>query len=80
MSSTANQFLPDLWVAIDKVCHYSNSLNKVLRILALVIRGWKLRSEGKPITAQNISDPIPHDMVVAEKLLQLTAMPETASA
>ena len=80
MSSTANQFLPDLWVSIDKVCHYSNSLNKVLRILALVIRGWKLRSEGKPITAQNISDPIPHDMVVAEELLQLTAMPETASA
>ena len=72
--------MPALWTAISDVCHYSNSLKKVMRIIALVIRGWKLKSVGKVITAEEISYPSACDMNKAEKLIQLSAMPETASA
>ena len=42
--------------------------------------GWKLKREKKVVTADLISDFTAHDLSMAEKLVQLTAMPETASA
>ena len=33
--------VPDLWAAVEKVSHYSNNIKKVIRILAMVLNGWR---------------------------------------
>ena len=41
-ASKSDHPVPDLWVAVERVSHYSNNIKKVVRILAMVIKGWKL--------------------------------------
>ena len=66
----------DAWDAITRVLEYSNSLNKVKSILARVVRCWKL---GKtPEMASK--DPIATELLQAERLVLVSAMPETHSA
>ena len=72
--------LPDLWLDIQQVIHYSNSFDKVLRILARLISIWSLKSLSETPTSENIGEPTSTKLVSAERLLLLSAMPDTASA
>ena len=72
--------LPDLWLAVMGVMNYSNSLGKVMRILARVIAGWKLRSNGEWPSRESIEAISPSNLEEAEKLVLISAMPETANA
>ena len=47
---------PDLWAAVQRVLLYSNSFAKVKRILALVIKGWKMKAADETLTADTIGD------------------------
>ena len=40
-----HSFLRDLWSAELRFIEYSDNLDNVLRILAMVIAGWKLKSK-----------------------------------
>ena len=71
---------PDLWGAVERVSNYSNNIQKVIRILAMVIKGWRLKSRNIAPTAEAVDNPVAADLVAAERLLLLSAMPETASA
>ena len=71
---------PRLWTAIEGVLNYSNSFEKVRRILARVIRGWKLRAKGQPLSPASIGEPRSEDLITAERLILLSAMPLTAQA
>lgn len=79
-TGTTDVTQPDLWTAVERVSQYSNSLNKVLRILAMVIRGWKLKSRKENLTTEAVDNATAVDMEAAERLLLLSAMPETSSA
>ena len=72
--------LPDLWLAIQRVSQYSNNFDKVVRILARLVRIWKLRKDDEIPTKENVGDPTANNIETAEKLLLLSAMPDTASA
>ena len=65
-----------MWDAIVEVLNYSNSLKKVLSILASVSRCWKL---GKSLDIAS-QDPVASELQVAEKLVLLSAMPDTFTA
>ena len=82
LSSAAAKFgsLPDLWVAIQNIIQYSNSLDKVLRILARVMVGWGMKSDDKVPTKEALDVITADKLESAEKLLLLTAMPDTVSA
>ena len=67
---------PNVWDAIVKVLHYSNSLKKVLSILARVAKCWKL---GKTLEIACL-DPTSSELQVAEQLVLLSAMPDTCTA
>ena len=71
---------PPLWSAIEETTFYSNSLQKVIRILAMVIRGWKMKSEMLLPTVKGVACIDSSDMQYAESLILLSAMPETYSA
>ena len=79
-SSVRDVPLPDLWHAVLRTIQYSNNLDKVLRILAMVIVGWKMKSEGHPPTKKGVEVISAVNLEAAEKLLLLSAMPETVSA
>ena len=72
--------LPDLWLAVMRVMKYSNNLSKVLRILAMVIAGWKLKSKGELLNRESVENISPFNLEAAEKLVLISAMPETATA
>ena len=59
--------------AVKRVTFYSNSLEKVKRILARVTRGWK---QGKSIDVLKL-DPIALELLEAERLILFSSMPET---
>ena len=71
---------PDLWSAVLRVTSYSNDIKKVLRILAMVIKGWGIKSRKEILSQDTVFPPTPDDIQTAEKLLLLSAMPETYSA
>ena len=71
---------PPLWSAIEETTFYSNSLQKVIRILAMVVRGWKMKSEVLLPTVKGVACIDSSDMQSAESLILLSAMPETYSA
>ena len=79
-SSVRDVPLPDLWHAVLRAIQYSNNLDKVLRILAMVIVGWKMKSEGHPPTKEGVEVISAGNLESAEKLFLLSAMPETVSA
>ena len=56
--------------------NYSNSIVKVKNILARVIRGWSVGKELSTISA----DPTPKKLQVADKMMLISAMPETVVA
>ena len=78
--NTDGSSLPKLWSAISNTLLYSNSILKVKRILARLIRGWRLKANGIQPSLENIGDPTAEDMQSAERLILLTAMPYTAQA
>ena len=82
MSSTLAPaaLLPDLWLAVKKASFYSNSLQKVLRILARLVKGWRMKSRKDILSPDTIGEPIAVEIHDAERLLLISAMPETASA
>ena len=67
---------PDLWKAVQRILNYSNNIVKVKRILARVIRCWKVSKTVKVVTP----DPTADELIEAESLLLVSAMVETASA
>ena len=67
---------PNVWDAVMRVLHYSNNIRKVKSILARVIRCWKL---GKTKEVADI-DPVATELQEAERLLLVSAMPETYTA
>ena len=75
-SSVISPKLPDLWDAINSTMNYSNSLNKVLNIISRLVRAWKL---GKTMEVVK-DDPKANELAIAERLVLLTAMPDTNSA
>ena len=44
-TSAAVCVLPEMWSAVVQVTEYSNSIKKVIRILARLVRGWKLKGQ-----------------------------------
>ena len=68
--------VPNVWDAVLKVMSYSNTFKKVLSILARVTRGWKL---GKTVEVAS-QDPVATELLLAERLVLLSAMPATFAA
>ena len=71
---------PDLWAAVQRILLYSNSLAKVKRILALVVKGWKIKAAKDILTVDTIGDAEANHLKQAEQLILLSAMPLTAAA
>ena len=80
LSKADSKSLPELWLSVQRVIHYSNNLMKVTRILARVLYGWKLKSMGTKVTADNVEEYSVLDLHAADRLILLSAMPETATA
>ena len=59
---------------------YSNSFEKVQRILARLIKGWSLKALSAPITIEALGEPTASELDQAERLMLLSAMPLTAIA
>ena len=74
--SKENSLFPAVWNLINDVIHYSNSILKVKNILARVVRGWSFGKEIDKISPAPTSD----ELMIAERLILLSAMPETALA
>ena len=79
-SRTTSITAPPIWTAIKGVAEFSNSIEKVKRILARLIKGWKLKSKHVANTLEVLGEPVAEELEVAEKLLLLSAMHETALA
>ena len=79
-SSALSSSLPDMWLAVQRVTQYSNSINKVIRILARLIKGWQMKSRREVPTVDNIGEPTANELESAERLLLLSAMPDTVNA
>ena len=58
--------LPDLWLAIQRVSQYSNNFDKVVRILARLVRIWKLRKDDEIPTKENVGDPTANNIETTE--------------
>ena len=71
---------PLLWKAVTRVLHYSDSIVKVIGILARLIKGWCQKSRGQTVTSESLGVSSPDELQAAERLLLLSAMPETATA
>ena len=71
---------PDLWKAVLDVIYYSDSIVKVVGILARLIKGWSLKGKNQDVTSKSLGDSTPEELKAAERLLLLSAMPETATA
>ena len=80
LSKADSKSLPELWLSVQRVIHYSNNLMKVLRILAIVLIGWKMKSMGNTVAAEKLEDYTALDLHAAERLVLLSAMPETVTA
>ena len=80
LSCAAGEESPLLWKAIIRAIHYSDSIVKVIGILARLIKGWSLKSKGGTVTIESLGDSSPEELLAAERLLLLSAMPETATA
>ena len=70
---------------LESIAHYSNSLNKVHRILARVIRGWSLKDVEKKITNPKAltliaKEPTADEISRAKNMLLIHAMSDTAEA
>ena len=75
-SSVQKDIFPDLWNAVERVLNYSNSIVMVKNILARMIRCWKGTKDVKTVSL----DPTAEELVQAERMLQVSAMPQTAAA
>ena len=71
---------PVLWTAVERVLFYSNSFEKVRRILARCIKGWSFKALGTLLTSATIGEPIASELEQAERLMLLAAMHHTAKA
>ena len=69
-----------LWTAVEKVMFYSNSFVKVKRIIARIIKGWSIRASDSPLTPTSLGEPAADELDQAERLMLLSAMPQTAKA
>ena len=77
---SAGEAYPQVWKSISQVIFYSDSIKKVIGILAKVIKGWSLKSKGLEITKELLALSTTDEINAAERLLLLSAMPETAAA
>ena len=68
--------LPDLWKAVQRILNYSNNIVLVKRILARVVRCWKVTKTVDVVSP----DPTAEELIEAEQLLLVSAMVETATA
>ena len=71
---------PLLWKAVTQVLFYSDSIVKVLGILARMIKGWSLKSKCHAVTAESLGVPNADELHTAERLLLMSAMPDTVTA
>ena len=71
---------PLLWTAILQVMNYSDSIVKVTGIPARLIKGWSMKSKYQTVTKETLGDSSPDEIKAAERLLLLSAMPDTATA
>ena len=71
---------PLLWSAIMRVMNYSDSIVKVTGILARLVKGWSMKSKSQALSKETIGDSSPEEIRTAERLLLLSAMPDTATA
>ena len=76
----SSKSLPELILSVQRIISYSNNLRKVLRILARVLIGWKTRCKGNTINKNVLDNITASDLQVAERMLLLSAMSDTASA
>ena len=65
-----------VWSRVLEVMEYSNSLHKVKRILARVLRGWRLGKSSDIVSC----DPVAAELDVAERMILMSAMPESFAA
>ena len=59
---------------------YSNSLKKVVRIIARIMKKWELSKAGIEVTKDALGDPSAADLEAAERIVLLSAMFETKNA
>ena len=72
--------LPKVWVNILNTLYYSNSMMKVKRILARLIKGWSMKANNQVLNHDTIGSPTADELLTAERLILLTAMPSTSQA
>ena len=71
---------PQFWITLNEILEYSNSIEKVRNILALVIKGWKKRANSEVLDKNTIGQPNAEELKVADRLILMSAMPLTAQA
>ena len=76
MSTSEVSEMPNLLKSVLRIMSYSNSFKKVLNILSRVIRAWKF-DKSRKIVERDIEAS---ELVTAERLLLISAMPATYSA
>ena len=74
--------MPELFGDVDKVLHASNCLESRKRVVARIVNGWKKSSANTrdEQRAQLMEEPGREDLIVAERLILLHGMVETAEA
>ena len=74
--------MPELFEDVDKVLHASNCLESRKRVVARIVNGWKKSSANNvdEQRAQLMEEPGREDLIVAERLILLQGMVETAEA
>ena len=77
---SADDTCPKLWSSITQVIYYSDSIVKVIGILARLIKGWSQKSRGQALTSKSLGFSTPDELLAAERLLLLSAKPDTAAA
>ena len=75
-SSKVSTNVESMLVAVNKALMYSNSLKKVMNLLARVSRAWKL-GKSKEIVSQ---DPVAAELLEVERLVLFSAMADTYAA
>ena len=68
---------PRIWDIIEKELEFSNDIVKVKRIIARIVRGYGSSDKFAEIVK---NDPTAQELAKAEKMMLVTAMPETVKA
>ena len=65
---------PALYSAIEEVLVYSNSLKKVVRIIARIMKKWELSKAGIDVSKDALGEPSAADLEAAERIVLLSVM------